>query len=117
AYRAQSDGAQASSQLDFLRDARPSDPRVFYMSALLAADHNDLHAAIKDFQEALHRDPTLAGAWQDLGLAYIKLQRWTEAVAAFTELAARQPDSVDAAYFYALSLFNAGRVTDAEREV
>jgi tetratricopeptide (TPR) repeat protein len=115
-YRAQGDAAQASTQLDFLRDARPSDPRVFYVSALLAADRNDLQAAIKDFKEALHRDPSLAGAWQDMGLAYIKLQRWPEAVEAFAELAARQPDSVDAAYFYALSLFNAGRVTDAERE-
>ena len=117
AYRAQGDLAQASTQVDFLSDARPSDPRVFYVTALLAADRNDLQAAIKDFKEALRRDPSLAGAWQDLGLAYIKLQRWAEAGEAFTELSARQPDSVDAAYFNALSLFNAGRVADAEREV
>jgi len=76
AFRAQGDTAQASSQVDFLTDARPADPRVFYVTALLAADRNDLQAALKDFKEALRRDPTLVGAWQDMGLAYIKLQRW-----------------------------------------
>ncbi len=117
AYRALGNRAEASSQLDFLWDARPSDPRVFYMSALLASDRNDLQAAIKDFKEALRRDPTLLGAWQDLGLAYVKLTRWQEAVETFAELARRDAGAVDAAYLHALSLFNAGRPTDAEREV
>ncbi|MGH9970351.1 MAG: tetratricopeptide repeat protein [Pyrinomonadaceae bacterium] len=116
-YRALGSTAEASTQLDFLWDARPSDPRVFYMSALLASDRGDLQAAIKDFKAALHRDPTLLGAWQDLGLAYIKLTLWTEAVETFAELARRDVDAVDAAYLHALALFNAGRATDAEREV
>jgi len=117
AYRALGSTAEASTQLDFLWDARPSDPRVFYMSALLASDRGDLQAAIKDFKAALHRDPTLLGAWQDLGLAYVKLTRWPEAVETFAELARRDVDAVDAAYLHALALFNAGRATDAEREV
>ena len=117
AYRALGDRAGASNQLDFLRDARPSDPRIFYISALLAADRDDLDAAIKDFKEALGRDQTMLGAWQDLGLAYIKLKRWPDAVETFAELVRRQPDSADAAYFYALSLFNAGKISEAEREV
>jgi len=117
AYRALSDIAHAASQLDFLWDARPSDPRVFYANALLAADRNDLNSAIKDFGEALRRDPTLFNAWQDLGVAYMKLKRWPEAVQTFAEFARRRPDSVEAAYFSALSLFNAGRIEDAERQV
>jgi Flp pilus assembly protein TadD len=117
AYRALGQRAEAASQLDLLWDARPSDPRVFYMSALLATDRDDLNAAIRDFKEALSRDPTLLSAWQDLGLAYIKFKRWPEAIETFAELSKRQTDSVDAAYFYALSLFNAGRVPEAEREV
>lgn len=116
-YRSLGDTAQATAQLDLLQDARPSDPRVDYVSALLAADRNDMNGAIKGFQEALRRDPALYGAWQDLGLAYIKLNRWTEAVETFAELTKRQPDSVDASYFYALSLFNVGRVEESEREV
>lgn len=116
-YRALGSTAEASTQLDFLWDARPSDPRVFYMSALLASDRGDLQAAIKDFQAALHRDPTLLGAWQDLGLAYVKLTRWSEAVETFAELARRDAAAVDAAYLHALALFNAGRASDAEREV
>ncbi|HXG91948.1 MAG TPA: tetratricopeptide repeat protein [Blastocatellia bacterium] len=116
AYRALGDRAQASTQLDFLWDARPSDPRVFYMSALLATDRDDWQAAIKDFKEALRRDPSLFGAWQDMGLAFVKLKRWPEAVESFAEFAERQPNSVDAAYLHALALFNAGRATEAESE-
>ena len=117
AYRALADRAHATSQLEFLWDARPSDPRVFYTSALLATDRDDLEAAIKDFKEALRRDPTLFGAWQDMGLAYAKLKRWPEAIGSFAELSRRQPDSVDAAYLHALALFNQGSADDAEREV
>jgi tetratricopeptide (TPR) repeat protein len=116
AYRALGDRVQATTQLDYLWDARPSDPRVFYMAALLATDRSDLEAAIKDFKEALHRDPNLFGAWQDMGLAYIQLKRWPEAIDTFAELVRRQPDSVDAAYLHALALFNVGNTTEAERE-
>ena len=116
AYRALGERAQASNQLDFLWDARPSDPRVFYTSALLATDRDDVEAAIKDFKEALRRDPALHGARQDLGVAYVRLRRWPEAVETFAELARLRPADVDAAYLHALALFNAGRAPDAERE-
>jgi len=117
AYRALGDRAQASAQLDFLWDARPTDARVFYASALLATDRDDFATAIRDFKEALHRDATFASAWQDLGLAYVKLKRWPEAIETFGELTKRQPDSVDAAYLHALSLFNAGNSPQSESEV
>lgn len=117
AYRALGDKVQASTQLEFLWDSLPSDPRVFYLSALLATDREDFDNAIKDFKEALHRDPSLTSAWQDLGLAYVKLKRWAEAVETFAELVHQQPDSVDAAYLSALALFNNGQTTEAEREV
>jgi tetratricopeptide (TPR) repeat protein len=116
AYRTLGDAAQAFAQLKLLEDARPSDPRVTYIDALLASDRNDMNAAINGFREALRQDPTLFGAWHDLGLAYIKLGRWNEAVETFGGLAKRQPDAVDVSYFYALSLFNAGRATEAETE-
>lgn len=116
AYRALGEGAQATSQLDLLRDARPSDPRVFYTSGLLLTDRGDLESAIREFREALRRDPNHFAAWKDLGLAYVKLKRWSDAVATFAELVQRQSGSVDAAYLHALSLFNAGRIDEAERE-
>jgi tetratricopeptide (TPR) repeat protein len=116
AYRSLGDGAQAFAQLKLLEDARPTDARVTYIDALLASDRGDLNAAISGFREALRQDPTLYGALQDLGLAFIKLGRWNDAIEAFSELARRQPDSVEVAYFYALSLYNAGRVPEAERE-
>jgi tetratricopeptide (TPR) repeat protein len=116
AYRAVGDGAQAATQLDLISESRPSDPRVFYLRALIASDRNDLPAAIKGFKEALNRDASLHGAWQDLGLALMKLNRFPETLEAFAELARRQPDSVEAAYLHALSLFNTGRHADAEAE-
>src|SRR5262245_6439318 len=115
-YRALGDIAQALSQLDLLQDARPSDPRVTYVAALLAADRNDLNTAINGFREALRRDPSLYGAWQDLGMSYIKLNRWKEAAQTFAELTERQAESVEAAYLHALSLFNSGELKGAELE-
>ena len=115
-YRLLGEPAQAAAQLDLLQDARPSDPRVTYVGALLAADRNDMDAAVTGLREALRLDPSLYGARQDLGLAYVKLKRWPEAVETFSGLARRQADSSEAAYFHALSLFNAGRPEEAERE-
>lgn len=115
-YRALGDASQAAAQLSILQDARPSDPRITYINALLASDRGDLNTAIAGFREALRRDASLVGAWQDLGVAFIKQQRWSEAVETFAELTKRQSDSVDAAYFHALALYNAGRAEEAERE-
>jgi tetratricopeptide (TPR) repeat protein len=117
AYRSLGDSIQAFAQLKLLENSHPSDPRVTYIDALLASDRGDLKAAINGFREALRRDPALIGAWQDLGLAFVKVGRWTEAVETFAELSKRQSDSVEVAYFHALVLFNAGSVAKAEREV
>jgi tetratricopeptide (TPR) repeat protein len=116
-YRALGDTARATAQLDLLQDARPSDPRVTYIRGLIASDNGDLKLAITNFREALRVNPDLYGAWQDLGVAYLKLKSWPEAVESFSELVRRQPDSPEAAYFHALTLFNSHRDTDAEREV
>src|SRR5438067_4460656 len=40
---------------------------------------------------------SMYAAWQDLGLAYMKANRWTDAMNAFAELVRRQPNSVEAA--------------------
>src|SRR2546425_10592402 len=56
-------------------------------------------------------------AWQDLGLAYMKANRWTDAMNAFAELVRRQPNSLEAAYFHALALYNSDKTSEAESEV
>ena len=117
AYRELGSLAEAAAQLDVLQDARPTDPRVFYVTALLDTDRNDLNSAVKNFNEAINRDPSLSAAWQDLGIAYMKANRWSEAVTAFAELARRQPNSVEAAYFHALALYNSDKNVEAEAEV
>ena len=117
AYRVTGDLAPAMAQYDLLQDARPSDPRVIYVGALLSADRSDMNSAITSFREALRRDPNLYGAWQDLGLAYMKLNRWPDAEESFGELARRQEGSVEGAYFHALALYNTGKAAAAEAEV
>jgi tetratricopeptide (TPR) repeat protein len=117
AYRELGNLAEAAAQVDVLQDARPTDPRVFYVTGLLDADRNDLNSAVKNFNEAITRDPLLYGAWQDLGLAYSKANRWEDAARTFAELARRQPASIEAAYFHALSLYNSGHGVEAEAEV
>lgn len=117
AYRELGNLAEAAAQVDVLQDARPTDPRVFYVTGLVDADRNDLNSAVKNFNEAITRDPSMYGAWQDLGLAYGKANRWGDAATTFAELAKRQPNSIEAAYFHALSLYNSGRATEAEAEV
>ncbi len=116
AYRDLGDLAQAAAQLDVLQESRPTDPRVFYVTGLLDADRNDLNSAVKNFNEAIKRDPTLYGAWQDLGVAYVKAGRWDDAEKVFGDLAQRQPNSVETAYFHALALYNAGDIAHAEIE-
>lgn len=117
AYRELGNLAEAAAQLDVLQDSRPTDPRVFYVTALLDTDRNDLNSAVKNFNEAITRDPTMDAAWQDLGLAYVKANRWSDAVNAFAELTRRQANSVEAAYFHALALYNSSRTTESEIEV
>ena len=115
-YRALGDLAQAAAQMDVLQESRPTDARVFYVNALLDTDRNDLNSAINNFNEALKRDPSMYGAWQDLGMAFIKANRWADAMQTFSELARRQPNSVEGAYFHALSLYNSGNSALAETE-
>jgi tetratricopeptide (TPR) repeat protein len=116
-YRLLNDAPRAMSQLLLVQDARPSDARVPYVRGLLATDRGDLNAAVNDFREALQRDRTLVGAWQDLGLAYVKLSRWQEAVEAFAELAKQRADSGEVAYLHALALYNSQKSDEAEKEV
>lgn len=116
AYRALGDAAQANAQLALLQQARPSDPRVVYTEALLAADRNNFEDAVALFRRALALDADFTFAQQDLGLALIKLARWSEAAEALSALVKAQPDSAEAAYLHALALYNAGRKDEAERE-
>src|SRR3989442_7232921 len=116
AYRELGNLAEAAAQLDVLQDSRPTDPRVFYVTGLLDTDRTDLNSALKNFNEAITRDPTMFAAWQDLGLAYMKANRWTDAMNAFAELVRRQPNSVEAAYFHALALYNSDKTSEAESE-
>jgi tetratricopeptide (TPR) repeat protein len=117
AFRELGDIAAAVRQLEFLQDAKPSDARVSYISGLLAIDKGDTKLAVERLNDALRKDENLFGAWQDLGLLYAKTGRWKESSETFTELTKRQPTSVEASYFLALSFFNSQRPKEAEAEI
>jgi tetratricopeptide (TPR) repeat protein len=116
AYRELGDTALAMGQLDILQAALPSDARVNYVTGLIFVDRNDSKSAVEAFQEALRKDQNLYGAWQDLGLLYIKQNQWKEASETFAELAKRQAASSIAAYLHALSLYNLQKKDEAEKE-
>lgn len=115
-FRELGETAAALGQLDILQEALPSDARVNYVAALIFIDRKDEKSAIEAFREALRKDPNLYGAWQDLGLLYIKQGNWSEAVKAFAELTRRQADAAVAAYLHSLSLFNSRQIEEAEGE-
>jgi tetratricopeptide (TPR) repeat protein len=115
-YRELGDTASALAQLDLLQEALPSDARVNYVAALLSVDRNDNKTALESFREALRKDQNLYGAWQDLGLLYVKQNNWSEAAKTFAELTKRQAGSPVAAYLNALALYNAGSRVEAETE-
>ncbi len=115
-YRLLGNQPNAIAQLNLLQDARPADARVTYANGLLASDRGDIEAAITSFQEAIRKDANLFGAWQDLGLAYVKQTRWKDAANAFSELSKLRADSVEAAYLYALALYNSGQSVEAEKQ-
>jgi tetratricopeptide (TPR) repeat protein len=115
-YRELGDVASALVQLDVLQEALPSEARVNYVAGLLSIDRNELSAAETSFREAVRKDPNLFGARQDLGLLYVKQNRWLQASETFDEMGKRQPDSSVAAYFSALSFYNLKKVPEAERE-
>lgn len=116
AYRELGEIALATAQVELLQDARPADARVSYVAALVAIDKGDTKIALERFKDALGKDQNLFGAWQDLGLLYAKLNLWEDAVSAFSELAKRQQNSLEAAYFLALSFYNVKKFDDAESE-
>jgi tetratricopeptide (TPR) repeat protein len=116
-YRELGEVALATAQVDLLQDARPADARVSYVAALIEIDKGNNKVAIMRFDDALRKDQNLFGAWQDLGLLYAKLNRWEEAVNAFSELSKRQQNSVESAYFHALSLYNIKKINEAESEI
>lgn len=116
AFRELGETAAALGQLDILQEALPSDARVNYVAALLYVDRNDPKAAVEAFREALRKDDDLYGAWQDLGILFIKQGDWDQAETAFAALVKRQAASPAAAYFYALALYNARKPAAAEAE-
>jgi tetratricopeptide (TPR) repeat protein len=115
-YRLKNDFANASAQLAILENARMTDARVPYLRALLLTDRGDLKEAIPNFQDALRKNENLTIAWRDLGVTHLKLKNWSEAAAVFTELSKKDQNSVEAAYFKALSLYNLGKIGEAETE-
>lgn len=65
-----------------------------YFGALKKHRNKDYEGAIADLKEALELDPSLADAWEALGVIYEKSDRLDEAIAATQKLVEIQPDEV-----------------------
>jgi tetratricopeptide (TPR) repeat protein len=97
-------------------EAEPSNPRYWVKAAgaLIALGR---HAeAIPYLTEGLRRDPARADANYDLGICYVKANRYDEAVGAFRAAVAADGDRPDYRHNLGLALFASGK-TDSARLV
>lgn len=62
----------------------------------IAANETDLKAAAAEFRKATEIDPTLAGAWYNLGTVEAKLGRFADSVAAYRRYVELSPGAEDA---------------------
>jgi superkiller protein 3 len=51
-------------------------------------------AAVESYERALELDPKYAWAWNGLGLAYVALNRWSDALSAYEQAVHLNPDDV-----------------------
>ncbi len=86
--------------------------RLFH-EALAADQNNDLTSAFRLLVAAISADPTLSGAWNNLGLVLNKLGRNPAAVGAFWRSHCLAPDSIMSLANYAWTLHQSGRSEEA----
>ena len=71
-------------------------PMLYYLRAELYLQRRDFRMAMRDVNQALRIDPSLAEAIQLKGVIYLRQEKTAEAVRIFEVLVNRTPDSIDA---------------------
>ncbi|CAI5526188.1 unnamed protein product [Closterium sp. Naga37s-1] len=76
-------------------DLDPSNAEALRWRGILSFNLKDYHAAEKDFQEAIHLDPSQSFVFRGLALAIGDSGRWRESLAVFAEGVRRHPQDAD----------------------
>ena len=112
---AQSD-ADAIAAAKALGQAQPDYVRVHNRMGTELLKSGKLTEAVTQFEQAIEADPTYAGAYNNLGVAYEQLGR-EEAQAQFERAVQLSPDFTHAHFNLARILMSKGRTTEAVEEL
>ncbi len=117
ALRKAKDFPAAGVELRILKDQLPpGDARLEYAQGLLSANLGYPEAAVASFRRALQSNPNSLAVRQDLGVALVRMGKWSEASAVLGPLAQEQPHSFLVSYLNALALQNSQHPREAEAE-
>ena len=78
-------------------------------AAVDASNRNDSLAAVDALSTALALDPKRADLWQDLGIAYARLQVWSACVNSLEMALELEPDRVGARYAMTVAMYQLGK--------
>jgi tetratricopeptide (TPR) repeat protein len=95
------------------RWAEETDPRALLEQATERLTGRDYAGAFELLQRAAPDLPDLEAVWYNLGIAAYRIERWTEADAAFARAAELNPGRADSAFFRGLALTKLERCADA----
>ena len=84
-----------------------------YVSGRYQFDSGDAHAAIESYLQSIKLEPGSAEVFLNLGHAYLKLEKNSDAIKAFKESVKLNPDVAETQYGYAVANFRTRRFRDA----
>lgn len=84
-----------------------------YVNGRSQFDAGDAHAAIESYLQSIKLESGSAEVFLNLGHAYLKLEKNTDAIKAFKESVKLNPDVAETQYGYAVANFRARRFKDA----
>jgi tetratricopeptide (TPR) repeat protein len=110
-----SDADKASAKPGVVRAASPAEQKALAHNerGLDLFSKGKLEPAIKEYEEAIRADPTLAAAHNNLGSAYFAAGRFEEAAAAFRQAVQLDPAYGQAYFNLALAQLKLGREKEA----
>jgi tetratricopeptide (TPR) repeat protein len=93
--------------------ALPTDPQAQLAEAQQKLQHGQLAAAIALLQPLANATPPVKGAAHELGVAYYRAGKLTDALQAFTQAEKEDPNDMESIQLHGLTLYRLGRPADA----
>ena len=94
-YFGRRDYAGALAELEIARPALPNDPRLFVLTSYILGRRGQWEESLQNLQRAAELDPHNFSTLQQIGLSYLYLRRYAEAIAALDRAVAIMPDNAE----------------------